>query len=237
MAKLSAAVRADRDSPTIVISNRSRVEDAEARRVVAAIQKQVDRDFFPSWGWRARLVFRGKSSTKPVPRSAMQLILKNASNDGYAGYHVIDGVPKADVFTHDRHRKRLTDWQPTLSHEVLEMIADPGVNLYARGYVKWGGHRRVAFVAYEVSDPVQETLYEIDGVQVSDFVTPEWFEPGRKPGSLKFSFKESVTAPFELADGGYIDAYVDDELVTVWGNPEKPKERRYRKQVRDQHLG
>ena len=37
---------------------------------------------------------------------------------------------------------------------------------------------------------------------------PEWFEPERTPGSLKFSYRESVTAPFELADGGYIEAYV-----------------------------
>jgi hypothetical protein len=41
-----------------------------------------------------------------------------------------------------------------------------------------------------------------------------------------------VTAPFELADGGYIEAYVKGKLVTIWGDPDRPKERRYRKKIR-----
>ncbi|HTV22569.1 MAG TPA: hypothetical protein VMG12_27965 [Polyangiaceae bacterium] len=226
---MQAAVRFDRGSPTLVISNRSRIDDDEARAVTAAIQKQVDRDFFPLWGWRARLVFRGRGAPgRHAPSGAMHLILRDASPDAYAGYHFIDGLPEADVFTRDASGP-LPDWHATLSHEVLEMIADPGVNLYARGHVRQRGRRRAAFVAYEVCDPVQAISYRIDGVSVSDFVTPEWFEPERQPGALKFSFRDSVTRPFELADGGYIDAYVGGELITVWGNPERPKERRYRR--------
>ncbi|MEY2931423.1 MAG: hypothetical protein RL033_2172 [Pseudomonadota bacterium] len=228
---VSAARRTDRDSPTIVISNQSRVTDTEVRRVVAAIQKQVDRDFFPLWGWRAKLVLGPRRR-----KGAMHIILRNSSHDGYAGYHLINGVPEAEVFTHAANRTPLADWQPTLSHEVLEMIADPGVNLYARGHVRYRGHRHVGLVAYEVCDPVQANLYRIDGVQVSDFVTPEWFEPERKRGSLKFSYRESVKAPFALADGGYIEAYLGRKLVTVWGNPERQKERRYRKTIRAARL-
>jgi hypothetical protein len=226
---VSAAVRFDRGSPTLVVSNQSRVEDAEVRRVLSAIQKQVDRDFFPLWGWRAKLVMGARRR-----KGAMHIILRDASEDEFAGYHMIDGVPEAEVFTRGTDGELLADWQATLSHEVLEMIADPGVNLYARGHLRYQGRRRIAFVAYEVCDPVQASLYRIGGVQVSDFVTPEWFEPERPPGSLKFSFRDSVMAPFELADGGYIDAYVGGRLITVWGNPQRQKERRYRKAIRAQ---
>jgi hypothetical protein len=44
---LPAAVRFDRGSPTLQISNASRIPHGEVRRVVAAIQEQVDRHFFP----------------------------------------------------------------------------------------------------------------------------------------------------------------------------------------------
>src|SRR5262245_24947892 len=213
MAKVSAAVRFDRDSPTLVISNRSRVEDAEARRVTAAIQTQVDRDFFPLWGWRARLVFRGREAGgRHAPHGAMHLIRRNASPDAYAGYHFIDGLPEAEASTRDANGP-LADWQDTLSPAAPELTDDPGATPSARGRLKHRGRLRAALVAYEVCDPVQADSYRIDGVPVSDFVTPEWFEPEREPGSLKFSFRDSVTRPFELADGGYIDAYIGGELV------------------------
>jgi len=52
------AVRYDRGSPTIVVVNESSdVDTPELRRAITAIQKQVDRDFFPLCGWRAELLF------------------------------------------------------------------------------------------------------------------------------------------------------------------------------------
>src|SRR6185503_9677901 len=104
-----------------------------------------------------------------------------------------------------------------------EMIADPGVNLFAEGYVKYRGHRVKGYVAYEVCDPVQETTYRIDGVRVADFVMPEWFEPDRQGGSIKFSFCDAVQAPFELAPGGYMDVSYDKRLITLWGETAEEK--------------
>jgi hypothetical protein len=43
--------------------------------------------------------------------------------------------------------------------------------------------------------------YPINGIQVSDFVTPAWFHPG-EPGP--YSFRSNVTQPLQLARGGYI---------------------------------
>jgi len=225
---VSSAVRFDRGSPTLLITNESDLPDREVRHVVAAIQEQVDRDFFPIWGWRAVLAFRPRS----LPKNPMRIVLKNSNRKGDPGYHFIDGAPEAEVFTRDGHGRLLKDWDATLSHEVLEMIADPGVNLYARGHVLRAGRRRKAFVAYEVCDPVQDRLYVIDNVKVTDFVTPEWFEPERERDSTKFSFLCAVAEPFELTEGGYIDAYLDGRFITVWGQPSKKKEKRYRRAVR-----
>lgn len=230
------AARYDRGSPTIAVYNASRdATDEGLRHAVAAIQKQVDRDFFPLWGWRAELVFQPKRA----PRRAMKITIKESDADdpGDLGYHFIEGIPNTYVFTRDEKGKPLKEYYSTLSHEVLEMIADPGVNLYACGYyIKSGRHYR-AFMPYEVCDPVQDNLYSIDGVKVSDFVVPEWFEEERPRNSMKFSFLGSVHEPFELAYDGYIDAMVGQSVRTIWGERGKRKKRRHRRNARLGRLG
>ena len=45
-------------NPTISIVNRSRtVSDANVKRNLHALQKQITRDFEPAWGWGANLRF------------------------------------------------------------------------------------------------------------------------------------------------------------------------------------
>ena len=75
-------------------------------------------------------------------------------------------------------------WSVTLSHEVLEMIADPTVNIFAPGPSPdpADGGKWVLFT-YEVGDPVERFCYEIDGVLVSDFVTPWYFSEGEGRGT------------------------------------------------------
>ena len=232
----SRAVVLDRGSPVIVIRNRSKLTDAELRRVVRAVQKQVDRDFFPLWGWRARLLYEPKRA----PARAMTLVVKGRSTQ-YDGYHVINGVPVGVVFTRNEEQELLPLWSVAFSHEVLEMIADPGANLYAYGHyvTPRTRRRRSAYVSYEVCDAVQECTYRIDGVSVSDFVVPEWFEPGRPRGSMRFSFRNAVDAPFALAPGGYMDVQVGSKLITVDGPPlrEKRRKKRHRHDVRKARFG
>jgi len=233
---VSRAVLLDRGSPVIVIRNQSKLPDSELRRVVRAVQKQVDRDFFPLWGWRAKLLYEPKKA----PPRAMTLIVKGKSAED-DGYHVIKGIPLGYVFTRDEDDALIPNYSVTVSHEVLEMIADPGANLYAYGHYTTPRtrRRRSAYVSYEVCDPVQECTYSIDGVRVSDFVVPEWFEPGRPRGSMRFSFKNAVNGPFVLAPRGYMDVQVGSQLIEVNGPepPEKPrKKRRHRHEVRKARL-
>lgn len=228
----SLAVRYDRGSPVITIENRSDVPQRELARVVRALQVQVDRDFFPLWGWRAKLVL----DPPRIPRRAMRIIVQGKDEGGDYGYHVIEGVPVTYVFTIDPDDKPIKGYPVTLSHEVLEMIVDPGVNLYALGFYPKGKKKIPAYIPYEVCDAVQENEYSIDGVKVSDFVVPEWFEPARKRGSQKFSFRDSVRAPFELAPGGYTDAMVGRSLRTIWGEEANRKKRRHRHKARAARL-
>src|SRR5262249_26348784 len=62
-------------------------------------------------------------------------------------------------------------WQAALSHELLELLADPLLRLAAEA-VHAG---EPAWFALEVCDPVAGDDYEIDGVPVANFVLPTWF--------------------------------------------------------------
>ena len=229
----SLAVRYDRGSPNIVVINESSDADAsELRRAIAAIQKQVDRDFFPLWGWRAELLFEPDH----IPPRSMRITIKESDEDGDLGYHFIDGLPRTDVYTRDEKGKRYHEYYSTLSHEVLEMIADPGANLYASGYYVRCHRHYSAWIPFEVCDPVEDKEYKIAGFSMSDFVVPEWFEPEREPKSMKFSFLDSIDRPFALTSGGYVDAVVGKTLRTVWGPSANRKRRRHRFAVRAKEL-
>jgi hypothetical protein len=87
-------------------------------------------------------------------------------------------------------------WTVTLSHELLEMLADPWINWCAQG-------PDGKVYALEVCDAVEadELGYQIDGVLVSDFITPAWFEPTQAD---RVDFKERISKPLQLAAGGCI---------------------------------
>jgi hypothetical protein len=87
-------------------------------------------------------------------------------------------------------------WTVTLSHELLEMLADPWINWCAQS-------AEGKIYALEVCDAVEADGlgYEIDGVLLSDFVTSGWFEP---TDADRMDFKQRVSQRLELGSGGYI---------------------------------
>lgn len=213
--------------PVILISNESKVVTAsDLESVIAPLQRQIDDQFFPLWGWRAELVL---ADTADRARG-MKVIIRDRSDEaGALGYHFKDGLPITYIFAKDDIEDS-GEYTSTLSHELLEMIADPGVNLYARGPVKLKGETRprMGWVSYEVCDPVEGNLYDIDGVKVSNFVTPEYFEAEHKRGSLQFDFLNVVDRPFQVAAGGYLDVMVASRWRTLWGRKAASKRFRHR---------
>jgi hypothetical protein len=187
--------------PIILISNKSKVvSPSDLTMSMRALQRQVDEHFFPLWGWRADLRLDDGANQKP----SMKLIIYDRASDvsDGLGYHIKGGLPIARTYAKD-DKDDSGEYTSTLSHELLEMIADPGVNLYARGPVKLKDQPRMqmAWVSYEVCDPVEGNLYDIDGVRVSNFVTPEFFEAEHKKGSVKFDFMGAVDRPFKVRYG------------------------------------
>jgi hypothetical protein len=219
-------MRFDRNNPLIAVINLSDVaSNKQVERMVKAIQRQVTEHFTPAWGLQARLVFNED------PPLAMKVLIKDeasAEDAGFLGYHFVDGLPVTYVFAKDDIKSN-GEFSSTLSHEILEMLADPDVNLYAQGFYRdKAGRHRPAFIPYEVCDPVEACTYKIDGVPVSDFVLPEWFEPEHQDGVMKMDYRDVIRSPFDLAPGGYIDAIYKGKNKTLWGPKAHHKKRRHR---------
>jgi hypothetical protein len=83
------------------------------------------------------------------------------------GYHYQNnqGIPFGFVFI-EISQSIGEPWSVTLSHEALELLADPETNLLVMG--PHPEQDREVFYWYEMCDLVQAEIYEIDGVQVSN---------------------------------------------------------------------
>jgi len=185
----------------ITIINESTVcTDAEIAPMVNALQKQVSGDFAPLWGIDAALGFVPKGGVLPVDQWWIA-VLDDSTQAGILGYHDLTsaGLPIGKVFA--KTDKAAGDSvSVTISHELLEILGDPFVNLSAQ---MGDGN----FYAYEVGDPVEADAigYLIDGILVSDFVLPSYFEQG---STSKFDFKGHLSAGCPaLTPGGYISEY------------------------------
>ena len=189
-----------------VINASTVLKDAEVHKAVPALQAQVHDDFAPAWGVDADLIFVPKG-TEP-PSGAWWLgILDNSDQAGALGYHDLtnEGLPLGKVFA-GTDLQYGSAWTVTASHELLEMLGDPDVNLTAYVEHSHGGMR---LYAYEVCDACEadQYAYKINGVLVSDFVFPAWFEAFRKHSKTQFDRKEHIKKPFDLLPGGYIGVY------------------------------
>ena len=195
------------DPIQISVVNASTVlSDSEIEPVIAALQKQVTNDFRPAWGVDAELSFVALGE-QPSADTWWLTILDDADQAGALGYHDLTpaGLPMGKVFAGTDLKYGYT-WSVTASHELLEMLADPNINLTV---LVQSSDTAGKLYAYEVCDTCEadENGYEIDGVLLSDFVFPSWFEDFRAEGSTQFDQTNQVKSPFELLAGGYIGVF------------------------------
>lgn len=191
----------------IAIVNASTVmSDTDASKITDALQIQSRRDFAPYWGVGADLLF--VPTGKVAPAGYWQLILLDNSDVGGAlGYHDVtaEGLPQGKAFVGTDLKYGYTP-SVTISHELLEMLADPDIN---QTIFMQSTNTKGRLYAKEVCDAVEaDNLgYEIDGILVSDFVTQQWFESFNHSPGTHYSFMKRVTQPFQLAPGGYIGVF------------------------------
>ena len=187
-----------------VLNGSTRVTDDEAATMTAAVEWQLREHFAPSWSIRGASVsfLRGK----PLKLPAYVLTLVDAIADqpaGVLGYHDEDakgtqfGVVAASPSLDNGGQVLTGDWSVAsiLSHEILEWAGDPACNRWAHD----GGAR---LYCQEACDPVEAPTYTVQGVSVSNFITPAWLDP-QAPAGSRFDHLGLLTGPFSLLPGGY----------------------------------
>jgi hypothetical protein len=188
--------------PTIAIINESTIQSDDDLKIWApAFEKQWNNDLRTIWGVdQANFVIVPKG-TAPPDGSWWCVFLDDSDQAGALAYHDLtnDGLPLSKVFV-----KSILDDKASVSvgatHELCEMAVDPWLN---SAYQDESG----VFWAGEVCDPVESDGYgyEIDGVLVSDFVTPNWF--GHQHFQTQIDLKNHAQRPFEVLSGGYAQKF------------------------------
>jgi hypothetical protein len=177
--------------------------------VSAALQKQASRDFGPMWEVSATVDAFEKLEDVPIGYWPM-IIRDDIGFAGAAGIHLDrDGQPFALIQTS-------AGWSLTASHECLEMLADPfGNKLIAGPAPKQAkGQKRVEFLV-EVCDPSEAAKfgYTVNGILLSDFYTPHYFDPVSSP-AVRYSFTGAIKKPREVLKGGYLSWH--DPVTDHW---------------------
>ena len=189
-----------------VINESTVLTDAEVTPVIAALQQQVTNDFRPVWGTDAELKMIPQG-TQPTAGTWWLVILDDSDQAGALGYHDLtpDGLPIGKVFA-GSDLKAGTSWTVTASHELLEMLADPNINLTV---LVQSANTTGTLYAYEVCDACEDDslAYPVNNVLVSDFVYPAWFENFRAQGSTQFDRMNQIQSPLQLLAGGYIGVF------------------------------
>jgi len=163
-------------------------------KLIAAMQEYVDKHVAPVWGTPAKLV-----KSKGFVKDAWAVVfLDDADEPGALAYHDLtpEGLPLSKVFV----RTTIDDGElvsVSASHELVEMLVDPAINLMTLG------PDPKATYAYESGDPVEALSFPVNGIPMSDFVYPAYFETFRKANSVKFDHQNKVTKPFQILPGGY----------------------------------
>ncbi len=202
---------------SIINHSNGKLSDAVIQEAIRAINRQIKEDFEPYWSLGATLRLEGHSSANPNKQSlsdmrgdAVIYLWDKSDIDDAIGYHDINnrGIPFGFIFL-DIAKELKEPWTVTLSHEALELVGDPEVNLLVMGPHPDPKQKRDVFHWYEMCDAVQSEHYTIDGIVVSNFVLPLYFTGGDEFDGRNdflgttYGKKQSLKS-FGVNPGGYV---------------------------------
>ncbi|BCG05231.1 hypothetical protein PPGU19_097990 (plasmid) [Paraburkholderia sp. PGU19] len=172
--------------------------------VAAALNVQVTRDLPKYWPVSASVSYLADHKKIPQGVWPVQLVKTLPPDEG--GFHMTrHNQPYAKVIV----TPGSDEWAVDASHETIEMLIDPNGNrLQTSNAIEivdgklQDGTGRFEYLV-EACDPCEADpyTYTIDGIAVSDFITPHYYDPDVTPDA-RYSFTGAVKTPgrFCLAD-------------------------------------
>jgi hypothetical protein len=165
--------------------------------IAAALQRQLTRDVAPIWEVYATI--DAFVALEHVPPGYWPILVgDNFPGVESVGIHLDrNGQPFALV-------EASPSWSLTASHEAIEMVVDPWGSRTVPGGSPMAGQGLVDILV-EVCDPSggAQWAYTVNGYLVSDFCTPNYYDPVGAPG-VRYSFTGALTGPRQVVRGGYL---------------------------------
>jgi hypothetical protein len=192
-----------------------------------ALNLQVTRDLPQFWPVSATVTYLPSPDKIPAGIWPVQLVKTLPPDEG--GFHSDKHKqPYAKVIA----SKADPSWTIDASHEILEMLVDPYGNRMqssvaieiVRGKIQDGTGQYGYLV--EACDPCEDNsyAYTINGVAVSDFITPHFYDPMVTSGT-RYSFTGAIKGPRQILPGGYIswvNTAMDEWQQLMYVDPSKP---------------
>jgi hypothetical protein len=189
-----------------VVDKTGSLDPALVQAAAAALNIQVMRDL-PQW-WPISATVQHLPDPKKIPVGVWPVFLVAKLPPGEGGVHLDKkNQPYALVIGTPQH----DDWTIDASHETIEMLVDPSGN-------RLQSSRAIEIVGNDVQDApgefeylveacdpceANQYAYSIQGIAVSDFITPHFYDPVATAGT-RYSFGGHITRPRQILPGGYI---------------------------------
>ena len=184
-----------------VINESTAISDQAVQNMIPAFGAQWNNELNEVWGVGPAQFGFVKKNVAPPTGSWWVVFLDDSNQADALAYHDLtdEGLPISKVFV----KTILADSASVsvgATHEICEMAVDPWLNSAYQDPEN-------SFWAGEVCDPVEDDQYgyEIGGVLVTDFVTPNWFGHQHAVGDV--DYRKQARRAFEVLTGGYAQKY------------------------------
>jgi hypothetical protein len=189
-----------------LVDKTEKISPTLMQSAAAALNLQVTRDLPQFWNVPATVIYL--QSASQIPAGVWPVFLVKKLPPGQGGSHMDrHNQPYAKVIANPGSE----EWTIDASHEVLEMLVDPYGNRLqnstsieiVNGNIQDGASQFGYLV--EACDPCEadQYAYSIQGIALSDFITPRFYDPVATPGT-RYSFTGAIKAPRQILPGGYI---------------------------------
>ncbi len=188
-----------------IVNETTTLSSLEVQTMAGAVRRQLLEHYCSAWNVGLYDFDVGVfTSVDRLPADSFPIVMvDDGATPGALGWHsVVSGM--VDV---GEAIQMGLEPSTVLSHEVLEYAADPYLQRWATDpYNGWQW-------AVEVADAVENDSYLIDGVRVSNFVLPAFFNH-YSPGP--YDHMGLLSKPFSVLDGGYSVVKKTDGTTSHW---------------------
>jgi hypothetical protein len=211
----------------VIVDQTKKIDPTLLHNAALALNQQVTQDLPQYWSGISANV-SSAPSVGSLPTNAWPVFLVKSLPPGEGGFHMDKhNQPYAKVIgTPDD-----PTWTIDASHEIIEMLVDPNGNrMQTSQAITIQGDNVVDAAGtfdylVEACDPCEANnfAYEIQGIALSDFITPNFYDSTARSG-VRYSFMGNIIRPRQLLKGGYISYIGSDGKWNqiLWVDPTKP---------------